>query len=145
MVRLFFDTSALVKRYYEEPGTETVDALIEGNEMVVISSLSVIEMASAFRRKYNRTTISETQVNRLLSAFFEESMARFVVVPLAESVLGGAFALVLEDDLRTLDSIQLATALALDSDDDPLRFVTADAELAAAAEANGLAVSNPVG
>jgi len=143
MARLFFDTSALVKRYYEEPGTETVDALIEGDETVVISSLSVVETASAFRRKYNRTTISEPQINRLLSAFFEESLTQFVIVPLAESVLGTAFTLVLEDDLRTLDSLQLATALALDSDDDPIRFVTADAELAAAAEANGLAVSNP--
>ena len=41
MNRLFFDTSALVKRYYEEPGTETVDTLIEGESTVVISSLAV--------------------------------------------------------------------------------------------------------
>lgn len=47
MPRLFFDTSALVKRYYEE-GSETVDELVEaeGNE-VVITSLSVVETASA--------------------------------------------------------------------------------------------------
>ena len=55
MALLFFDTSALVKRYYEEPGTETVDTLIEGDKTIVISSLSVVETVSAFRRKYNRT------------------------------------------------------------------------------------------
>lgn len=29
MEHLFFDTSALVKRYHEEEGTEAVDALVE--------------------------------------------------------------------------------------------------------------------
>ena len=144
MALLYFDTSALVKRYYEEPGTEAVDALIEGDDTVVISSLSVVETVSAFRRKYNRTGISEPRVNDLLSAFFEEALTRFVIVPMAESVLQLAFTLVLDGDLRTLDSLQLSTALGLDTDDELLRFVTADAELAAAAEANGLPVSNPV-
>lgn len=144
MALLFFDTSALVKRYYEEPGTDVVDAMIEGDGTVVISSLSVVETVSAFRRKYNRTGISESRVNDLLSAFFEEALTKFVIVPMAESVLQLAFTLVLDGDLRTLDGLQLSTALGLDTDDEPLRFVTADAELAAAAEANGLPVSNPV-
>jgi len=48
MQLLFFDTSALVKRYYEEPGTQTVDELIENDRTVVISSLAVIETLSAF-------------------------------------------------------------------------------------------------
>jgi predicted nucleic acid-binding protein len=143
MALLFFDTSALVKRYYEEPETEIVDELIEGDETIVISSLSVVETVSAFRRKYNRTTISETRVNRLLSAFFEEALTRFVIVPMAEPVLQLAFTLVLDGDLRTLDSLQLSTALGLDTDDESLRFVTADTELAAVAEANGLPVLNP--
>ena len=145
MALLFFDTSALVKRYYEEPGTGAVDALIEGDDTVVISLLSVVETVSAFRRKYNRTGISETRVNDLLSAFFEEALTKFVIVPMAESVLQLAFTLVLDGDLRTLDRLQLSTALGLDTDDELLRFVTADAELAAVAEANGLPVSNPVG
>lgn len=58
---LFFDTSALVKRYAEEEGTETVDELIEQNdETIVITSLAVLEITSAFRRKYNRGKITET-------------------------------------------------------------------------------------
>jgi len=49
---LFFDTATLVKRYADEAGTETVDQLIETTEdTIVITSLSVIEIASAFRRK----------------------------------------------------------------------------------------------
>lgn len=59
---LFFDTSALVKRYAEEEGTTVVDELIEQrDETVVITSLAVVEMTSAFRRKYNRDEITEAQ------------------------------------------------------------------------------------
>lgn len=43
---LFFDTSALVKRYADEQGTQTVDRLIETTEStIIITSLSVIEIA----------------------------------------------------------------------------------------------------
>lgn len=59
----FFDTSALVKRYYDEPGTAIVDELIESDASVVSSSLSIIETVSAFRRKYNRDEITEDAMN----------------------------------------------------------------------------------
>lgn len=36
MPHCFFDTSALVKRYYEENGSEAVDAIIEDDEHVHI-------------------------------------------------------------------------------------------------------------
>lgn len=108
---LFFDTSALVKRYYEEDGTARVDELIEGDATVVISSLCVIEMTSAFRRKYNRDGISEAEMNGLLGEFFREALDDFLLVPLEESALKFSFDLVLEDDLRTLDSLQLSAAM----------------------------------
>jgi len=140
---LFFDTSALVKRYHEEPGTERVDELIEGEQTVVISSLSIIETVSAFRRKYNRDQITEKRMNKLLSSFFREALDDFIVVPLEESVLQFSFDLVLENDLRTLDSLQLSAALSLHTADEPVRFVSADADLVAVAEATDLKIENP--
>lgn len=82
MSLLFFDTSALVKRYATEPGTEEVDDLIEGDDTVVISSLSIIETVSVFRRKYNREQISERAMNELLSKFFEEALTEFIIAPM---------------------------------------------------------------
>ena len=143
MNRLFFDTSALVKRYYEEPGTETVDTLIEGESTVVISSLAVVETVSAFRRKYNRDGISELQMNRLLSAFFEEALAEFVILPMDELAFQFSFLLVLEHNLRTLNSLQLSAALTVDTENKPVTFVSADTELVATADANGLTTVNP--
>lgn len=141
---LFFDTSALVKRYYEEDGTKRVDELVENEQTVAISSLSIIETVSAFRRKYNRDKIGEEQMNQLLSAFFEEALADFVIVPLEESMIQFSFDLVIENDLRTLDSLQLSAALSAETDEHSVIFVCADGELVSIADQRGLNTENPV-
>ena len=141
---LFFDTSALVKRYADEDGTQTVDRLIETRETtIIITSLSVIEIASAFRRKYNRGEISERRRDGLLGSFFEEAMERFTIIPVDESTFETAFDLVLDDDLRTLDSLQLATAVSLPTPNPEITFVCADEALVNVAEQHGLSINNP--
>jgi predicted nucleic acid-binding protein len=142
---LFFDTSALVKRYYEEPGTELVDDLVEDDRRVTITSLAVIETISAFRRKYNRRQISESDTDGLLAAFFGEALDDFVIVPMEESIQQFSFDLILEDDLRTLDSLQLAAALALDGEEMDIVFISADSDLVAVANDRGLQTVNPDG
>lgn len=123
MTDSFFDTSALVKRYATEPGTETVDDLIDADETTVfITSLSVVEMTSAFRRKYNRGDVAEETMIGLVSAFFDEALAEFVILPMDEALFNWSFDLILDDDLRTLDSLQLAAALALSADRSDFRW-----------------------
>jgi predicted nucleic acid-binding protein len=142
---LFFDTSALVKRYADEQGTQTVDRLIETTEStIIITSLSVIEIASAFRRKYNRGEISEHKRDGLLVSFFEEATERFIIIPVDENIFENAFDLVLEDDLRTLDSLQLAAVLTLPPPNPEITFVCADETLVAVAEQHGLSTNNPL-
>ena len=142
---LFFDTSALVKRYADEQGTEAVDRLIETSEhSIVITSLSVIEIASAFRRKSNRGELSEGKRDGLLASFFEDAIERFTVVPIDESIFETAFDLVLEDDLRTLDSLQLAAPLTVPMPNPDITFVCADETLVDAADQHGLSTNNPL-
>jgi predicted nucleic acid-binding protein len=141
---LFFDTSALVKRYADEQGTAAVDELIENdNDAIVITSLSVIEMTSAFRRKFNRGEITETQRDGLLVAFFEEATDTFTIVPIDETAYEIAFDLVLEDDLRTLDALQLGAARELVTTDLDMTFVCADRDLVSIAEIHNMATVNP--
>lgn len=139
----FFDTSALVKRYYEEAGTETVDELITSETPTAISSLSVVETTSAFRRKYNRDEITEDEMNALLGEFFREALDEFVILPLDESLTEFSFELVIEDDLRTLDSLQLSAALSLSTEERTPTFVCADRDLVSTAERRGLDTVNP--
>lgn len=60
-----------------------------------------------------------------------------------ESAFQFSFSLVLEHNLRTLDSLQLSAALTVDTEDKPVTFVSADTELVATADANGLTTVNP--
>lgn len=143
MANLFFDTSALVKRYHDEPGTETVDALIEGGDGVVISSLAIVETASAFRRKYNQGHVEKESMELLLAAFFREALEDFQIIPMEESIVQFSFDLVLDADLRTLDSLQLAAALSIGADDDTVTFVSADRALVSTAESRGLNALDP--
>lgn len=141
---LFFDTSALVKRYVDEPGTENVDELVDESEQpVVVTVLSVIETTSAFRRKQNAGELSERLRDDLLVAFFREATGRFTLVPIADAGFGMALELVLEDDLRTLDALQLGTALELADPDLEVTFVCADRELVDVAAERGLPTNDP--
>lgn len=144
MRSLFFDTSALVKRYYDELGTGTVDRLIESNgTKVVVTAITAIEVVSAFRRKYNRDDIPEKVVDELLAAFFDEALSDFLIVTTEEALFTHSFDLILEDDLRTLDSLQLSAALAVSEEVDNLVFASADRELVSVANDRGLETVNP--
>lgn len=144
MQNFFFDTSALVKRYYDEPGTATVDSLIESDDTeVILTAITVIETVSAFRRKYNREDLPENVVDELLSSFFDEALSDCLIVPTEEALFTHSFGLILEDDLRTLDSLQLSAALAVAEEMENLTFVCADQQLISVADTRGLEGINP--
>lgn len=144
MEHLFFDTSALVKHYYDEPGTEVVDHLIKSEDTkVVLTAIAVIETVSAFRRKYNRDDISEEVVDKLITAFFDEALSSFLIVSTEEALFTHSFNLILEDDLRTLDSLQLSAALTVSEEVEDIAFVSADKELVSVADGKGLETINP--
>lgn len=143
MRHLFFDTSALVKRYYDEPGTELVDSLVTDDDTkVILTSIAVIETVSAFRRKYNREDIGDAVLDDLLASFFEEALSDFPILPTEESLLANSFDLVLNDDLRTLDSLQLSAAVSVSKDVEDMVFVCADGELVSVAKSKGLDTIN---
>lgn len=144
MTNLFFDTSALVKRYHDEPGTDRVDELVEDSgNVVILPAPAVVETVSAFRRKHNLGDIDEREMLALVGEFFRESTDDFVIVPLEESLVWFSFDLILEDDLRTLDSLQLSAGLAVSGEIDDVTFVTADERLATIASGRGLNVETP--
>ena len=109
-----------------------------------VTSITVVEMTSAFRRKHNRGECSTETMHELLSAFFDDALTDFVVLPMDEALFGWSIDLVLDDDLRTLDSLQLAAALALANDGGEVTFVCADSQLVSVARSRGLDARNPV-
>jgi len=87
--------------------------------------------------------IEREAVDTLLSAFFQEALEDFEILPFDEATTQFSFELVLQEDLRTLDSLQLSAAMLVEKEADPV-FVTADEELQAVADKRGLNTLNPL-
>lgn len=110
----FFDTSALIKRYHKEKGSETVDNILDGKDnVIVISNLTIIETTSAFARKRNERKISSDELNIVLSKFYADVLEKYIVINLDSEHFKKSLDFILSENLRTLDSLQLAVATVL--------------------------------
>ncbi len=142
MVFYFFDTSALVKRYHWEPGSDQVNAIFEDpDNVLIISELALVEMASALQRKRNRGEITPLVMNEALAQFAHTVLNDLVVAGFRSGFIQQARNLVLQHSIRTLDALQLTSALGFRAL--PVVFVCADDKLRQAASREGLAVLDP--
>ncbi len=138
----FLDTSALVKRYHSEKGTEAIDRIFsENDKAIVISSICITEMVSALSRKKEEKAISKEDLDAALSRFFQDAIKDFLILELDDGHIKDSIVLVLKRNLRTLDALQLAVAIGL-KDVNPV-FVCADKKLVSVAEKEGLKAINP--
>lgn len=138
----FFDTSALVKRYHLEKGSETVNSIVDNpDNALVISSLSIAEFVSTFTRKLHEGGITGDDIHACLSEFSKDIMSSFLIVDLERRHINKGVALILKHNIRTLDSLQLAVFLNL-SNISP-NMVTSDKALAEAAQKEGFSVIMP--
>lgn len=76
----FCDTSALVKRYHEERGTGYIDRVFDSKDRIVISSLTILETTSTFKKKKNEGKLSEEEFYSLLVNFFSDVVERFILL-----------------------------------------------------------------
>lgn len=146
MLNLFFDTSALVKIFHKEIGSETVVELIGKSDSVLwMSELAKLEFVSALHRKLRMDEIAEHQLEEVLSIFGDEQK-RFRIEPLGSGILAEADKLIRDHartiGLRTLDALHLATFRLISQSD--WQFVVADKVLAKAAAQLKLPVFNPL-
>ncbi|MBN2355866.1 type II toxin-antitoxin system VapC family toxin [candidate division KSB1 bacterium] len=144
-MKLYIDTSALVKFFHEEACTRTVSDLIENtNNMIFISELAKIEFCSALFRRCRNGEITKQNLQRAIAGF-EDQIAVFYVERLGSAVIIQAEKLVkqygLDNGLRTLDALHLATFHLISGSD--WYFVSTDKHLNASAVKMGFAVIHP--
>jgi predicted nucleic acid-binding protein len=146
MMLHYLDSSAWVKRYFEESGSDWVDGLFEEDCLLSGSTLGLIEVqATAARRcaagAMDAAAFAETK------RWLLDEWGRFLWVGLAPEVVERCLAVASAFALRGSDSVHLASALQLGDDLgialNEIAFVTSDLELQAAAIKAGLAVLNP--
>lgn len=142
MALFLFDTSALVKRYHVEMGSDKVGEIFDNpDNVLIISELVLVEMTSALQRKLNQGEIAASAMENALAQFAHDVLSELIVAELTSELVRRARRLVLEHDLRTLDALQLSSALEFQT----LKptFVCADAKLRDAALATGMSVFDP--
>lgn len=118
-MNLFFDTSALVKHYNKEKGTEEIDAIFgDTSADIWVSQLSTVEIASALSKKVREGAINNESKRIAIAAFLREHRKkRFQVIYIDKEIIRGATEILVKRGsqipLRTLDAIQLECALRL--------------------------------
>lgn len=87
-MRVFFDTSALVKHYVSEAGTDAVLEWCDRATEIGLSGIALPEMISAFCRLRREELITDTQYQQLKSLLFAD-IEGVAVCDLTPAVLGG--------------------------------------------------------
>jgi uncharacterized protein len=143
----YLETSALVKLYVREPGSERLLRLAArvNNHRFAVLALSRVEMHSAIRRRQREGDIDAAIADRLLSQFEQHLESRFIKQLLNDQVIDLATSLVQRNALRAYDAVQLAGCLVLkeNSASDEPSFVCSDQRLLQAAEMEGLGCLDP--
>ena len=144
----YLDTSAIVKRYRNEPGTETIDRLFDDPQpesRFYTSFLTTLELTSSILRLARGAQISRIMADSVLARFRQDSQGAIRVWPLTDAIVNGAVAVVEQHLLRSADAIHLATAASIFglAPDSERVLVSSDQELLAAAIQSGMGVVNP--
>jgi predicted nucleic acid-binding protein len=132
---LFVDTSALVRRYVDEPGRDLVCEAMASEDVWVASALARTEVMVTL----HQLSAGPRQQARLWSAFRDDWDA-FAVVPVDDRCLGRALELGASFAMRIVDAIHLASADRLPR---PVRYLTFDRHQIPAASALGFQVVSP--
>ena len=139
-MNLYLDTSALIKRYINEPGTEDVRAWVRGAEAVSLSIITRAETASGLTRLQRRGIIPQDNYQAALEQF-RLDWAWYQRIPINEELIARADFLACQHSLRGYDAVHLASALVWQETlMVPVTLATYEQELAEAGKKSGLSV-----
>ena len=139
-MKLYFDTSALVKKYISETGSENADKLFLSASEIYISIIGHVEAVSSFRRLLLEKEIKKKDYE-LLKSEIAQDFKYFNVIDVSSEIVYDAVKVIDKYQLKSLDSLHLAAALAVKTDID--YFISSDQKLLKAAENEGFKVINP--
>lgn len=150
MAAYYFDTSALVKYYLNETGSDWVEQVIDAQppSEILIAEVTGAEMIASITRRSRQGRVSLADTPIVIAVFKNHFKRKFHTIVIRSSVVSEAMRLAETHGLRGYDSIQLACALAFNAvmvtrGSPPLVFVSADTTLNLAAQQEGLMVDDP--
>ncbi len=151
MPYLLWDACALVKRFFAETGSATVDALFDAvlPTSHLTTAMCYVETASILRRKFNRSDITQREFLQARAQLREQVLlnAEFIILPLDNDPIFAGLDLSDGHNINSTDAAILTVFLDYSRDFAPQNslciLVTADHHLIRAASAEGLTAFNP--
>ncbi len=135
---LYLDSSAIVKRYVSEKGTEEITRAIDKARLVGTVVVARVEVAAALAKAVRVGTLAEREAGAALRLFGVD-WPDYLRTPVTETLVALAESLAWTQQLRAYDAIHLAAASAWqDSLGQPVTLATYDHALWTAARRVGL-------
>jgi predicted nucleic acid-binding protein len=123
---LYLDSSALIKRYLKEEGSDSVIAAMDAEGAWCSCRIGFLETARAVGRAEGARVLKEVELD----------WREFDVIEVDRDLTERAVEVAIANGLRSLDALHLAAALSLSNGE--LVFATWDKRLHRAARAHGL-------
>jgi len=145
----YLDSSVVVKRYVDEPGSAWVWLLItEPENIVILSEIAIVEVSAALALNVRTGKVRKALGRAAYEAFHADIAAGvYQLLTVARSTIDEAAELAQTHPLKGYDAVHLATGLEaarnLAGQEIPLVFVSGDDQMLHAAEAEGLTTDNP--
>jgi predicted nucleic acid-binding protein len=119
-MKIFLDTSSLIKLYHTESGTDELDILFESNSIqeIFLSEITKIEFTSAIWKKVRTKDLTSEEATAIIDSFTND-YDNYSFVDSNGDLILHAKNLVTKygvQGLRTLDSIQLASVVSVKFD-----------------------------
>ena len=132
-MKTFFDSSAFVKRYIEESGSQDVEALYMAATELGVSVVCIPEVVSALNRRVRERDLSRRQYETAKDNMFQDARDAEIVNLTAE-VISTCTAVLEASPVRVMDAIHVACAIQWGAQ----LFVSADERQVSAAKKAGL-------
>lgn len=148
MADYFFDSSALVKAYIAETGTNWVRAILDDDRhRIYISQLAPLEVVAALTRRFHVGDLTLSEREQAAQDVRQDCLGYFIID--VTECIETALDVALRHNLRAYDAAQLASALtvrnvlSLNPEYAGITLVSADLELNHAGISEGLQIEDP--
>ena len=150
MAIYFLDSSALVKRYISETGSNWVCNLFDpslGNQFF-IAAIAGVEIVSAITRRAKNGGINVADAIAVRDQFKQDFQTEYQIIEISDKIINSAINIAESYALRGYDAVQLASGrelniLCIANGLNGVNFVSADNNLNTAAIGEGLIIENP--
>lgn len=129
---LYVDSSALLKRYVDEPGSETAESLLDSDPSLLTARHTIVEVRRTLARVLDERDAAEAR------SAFARDLDALSVIELDATTCEMAAAIAEVTGVRTLDALHLGAAQRAGGPAVP--FLTFDVRQAQAARALGFTV-----